>query len=452
MAEEFDVTARLTEGGPAVETVQQYVWACHQIGYQHPDLTLHAAQIRDRYGTEDGMDLTALHSDWLALEDTARAAQDALAVQDRQLSVLSTAWQGSGARASWDFLRRHGEASAAVAAAARTAAEALGALRESLWRSVDAKVDAVVAIDDRAQAHRAEWLAAAATVTTCVGDRAVAAELVDQQVKPFVDSSIRSDWLTAMHTATSSVTGAYERAAAEIAAEHDPVFELPGDLGPTWTSPPPYIHRDTGVDERLPGPGTAGPAITAPAAWSPIPAAAAAPLLPAPPAAPGPVALPPETPAGPAAPSMPPMPSLGGMGSGMPDFGGGLPGLGQQFADMLSGLLGGADSVETEVPDLDVPELDATEEEEDAADDEEAAPDEDAEEDVIEERPAEEVYEGTSELPADPADPAPVPTPAPPPAEPMPPADLPTADQAAAEQTPCAIAAGELPQVGDPPQ
>ena len=55
-------------------------------------------------------------------------------------------------------------------------------------------------------------------------------------------------------------------------------------------------------------------------------------------------------------PSMQPMPSLGAMGSGMPGLGSGLSGLGQQFADTLGGLLGGADGA---VPELGDP-LDST--------------------------------------------------------------------------------------------
>ena len=88
----------------------------------------------------------------------------------------------------------------------------MAALRDELWRAVDAKVGAVLDIDDRRLAQRAEWLAAAQTVTTGAGDRAAASELVDQQIKPFVDNDIRSDWLAAMHRATASVTGAYDAA------------------------------------------------------------------------------------------------------------------------------------------------------------------------------------------------------------------------------------------------
>lgn len=91
MAESFDAATRLAQGLPAVDTVQQYVSACRQLGYHHPDLTTHETQLRDWYGTEDGMDLSVLQHDCVALEDAVRAARDALAIQDRQLAELSAA-------------------------------------------------------------------------------------------------------------------------------------------------------------------------------------------------------------------------------------------------------------------------------------------------------------------------------------------------------------------------
>ncbi|MDZ4266208.1 MAG: hypothetical protein U1D00_11015, partial [Mycobacterium sp.] len=294
MAEKFDVSSRLAEGRPAVDNVAQYVWACRLLGYQHPDLTRNAVQVRDWYGSENGMDLRALADDCAALEAAARSAQEALAVQDRQFAVLSGGWLGEGGQASQDFLRRHGDASAAASAPVRTAAEALRALRDDLWGAVDAKVASVVAIEARTEAHRADWLAAAQTVTTGSGDRAAAAELVDHSVKPFVDSSIRTEWLSSMHTAMASVADAYQRAAAEIAAERHPVFDVPGDLGPTW-SPSPV----PGCEERIPpavpaalaapaAPAALGvpaaPAATTPSAWS-EPSAPLAESPPAPPTA-----------------------------------------------------------------------------------------------------------------------------------------------------------------------
>ena len=44
MAESLDVSARLAEGRPAVDNIGDYVWACHLLGYQNADLTLHPAQ------------------------------------------------------------------------------------------------------------------------------------------------------------------------------------------------------------------------------------------------------------------------------------------------------------------------------------------------------------------------------------------------------------------------
>ena len=92
----------------------------------------------------------------------------------------------------------------------------MATLRDELWSAVDAKVATVLDIDDRRLAQRAEWLAASQAVTTGAGDRAAASELVDQQIKPFVDNDIRSDWLAAMHRAMAAVTGAYDVALAGV--------------------------------------------------------------------------------------------------------------------------------------------------------------------------------------------------------------------------------------------
>ena len=237
MAEKFDVASRLAEGHPAVDNIGNYVWAAHLLGYQHPDLTLHASQVRDWYTCEDGLDLRALDADCTALEAAAAATANALRPQGDALAALSGAWQGRGANASREFLMRHADAAAAAAAGVRTAAEALVALRDNLWQMVDGKVAAAMAIDDRRLTERADWLAAAKTVTTGVGDRAVASELIDQEVKPFVDNDIRSDWLTAMRTTTASVAASYDAATAGLATDPAAVFQVPGELGPAWSPP-----------------------------------------------------------------------------------------------------------------------------------------------------------------------------------------------------------------------
>lgn len=483
MAEVFDVAARLADGMPGVADIEQYVRACQALGYQHPDLTAHPAQVRDRYANEEGMDLTALDTDCVALRAAETAVGDALARQEDQLGRLMTAWQGAGANSSREFLRRHSEASALAAAAVRTAAQAYADLRDRLWRAVDGKVAAVLAVGDGAHARRADWLAASQTVTTGAGDRAVASELVDQEVKPFVDNVIGGQWLAAMRAAVDAVEAAYQAVQAELASEAEATFDVPGEIGPAWTPSP----VNDGVATTAPaGIVTAAPvsggmpeasAPVVPAAWGAPAAAAPAPAA-APVAAPMPAAAVPHQPAPlPAAPLTDPamaqpaasaLPSLGG---GVPDFGSGISSFGQQLGDMLGGLFGDdalGDPLEVDEP-LDVEETDI-----DGPDDGEKPDIEESE--ATEAEKTEEVpdeAEATGEIDAageaiDPAaapgcPPEPVPAATPPP-EPLPPEPLevtpeplevtpdPPSDPPSGESdsgTPCEIAVDELPQVGE---
>jgi hypothetical protein len=455
VAEKYDVASRLAEGQLAVDDVQTYVWACHVLGYANPDLTLHAAQVRDWYGTEDGLDLRALDADCAALEAAVAATEDALARQD--IGALSTAWQGGGADAARAFLRRHGEASAAAAAAVRTSADALATLRDNLWQTVDGKVSAAIAAADRAPK---DWLAAAHTVTTGAGDRAAASERIDQEVKPFVDNAIRDQWLPAMRSAMAAVTDLYDAATAELTAEADAVFDVPGDLGPSWTPPP----RDEDAVTVPAAASVVAPPVGASPLWNasavppPAPGPAAAAPMPAP--APAPPVDPGSTAPAMAAPAS--APSLGGM----PDIGSGLSGFGQQLGDAFGSLLGSADdtldSSGIDDPEIDDEldddpekdnELDDDPEEDDAEDDDESIePSADLNGEPAEEEPGAEAVTQPACEPADtPVEPPPVepaPTPVPPPSEPAPPAE-PAPPEPVAAETPCEIAADELPQVGE---
>jgi hypothetical protein len=450
MAEKFDVASRLAEGRPAVDNIQTYVWACHMLGYTNPDLTLHAAQVYDWYGSEDGLDLRALDADCAALEAAVAATEDALARQDEQLAALSTAWQGGSAGLSRAFLRRHGETSAAAGAVVRTTVDALASLRDNLWHTVDGKVAAAIAADDRAPD---EWLAAAHAVTTGAGDRAAASERIDRDVKPFVDNDIRADWVTAMRSAIAAVTDLYDAVTAELNAGPDAVFDVPGDLGPSWTPPP----RDDQV-AAVPAAASiaAPPPVTAVPTWS---ASAAPPLMPAPEAL-APMPAPPPAPqgdAGATAPAMAAPPSAPSLG-GMPEIGSGLSGLGQQLADVFGSLLGTADDPLGETPDIDSPEIDEDVDDElhdDPGDDDEPVePVADAEEHPATEVPiAEEPVEpAVTEGACEPVEPSVDP---PPPAEPastpvpLRPEPAPPPEPAGAAETPCEIAADELPQVGE---
>jgi uncharacterized protein YukE len=501
MAEKFDATARLADGQPSVADLQSFVSACHALGYQHPDLTAHAAQVSDWYASEDGMNLHALDADCSALQAASAATGEALAQQDGQRATLAAAWQGGGAHASQEFLRRHGEASAHAAAAVRSAAHVLADLRERLWQAVDGKVATVLAIGDSVQPRRADWLAAAQTVTTGAGDRAVASELVDHEVKPFVDNVIGGQWLTAMHDAVTAIEAAYEAVNAELTSEGSTAFDVPGELGPAWTP-----AADDGVATGMPvdvvAAAAPGAAPVAPAGWSspavsPPPAVASAlpvgstppaPLPAAPLSAPATPPLPdPGMSSGMGAPSMP---TLGG-GGGLPDIGGGLTGFGRQLGDLLSGLLGNDDAglgsadlddpAGIEEPDVEEPD-DVGDEPDDELDDNDDDPEDEvgddseeiAEEDADAEPDEAEVNTGEPVEPAADAACAPEPPPpvavgapaeepaATPPPEPLAvapepqhallperPADVPPADAASDSGTPCEIAADELPQAGE---
>ncbi len=454
MAEPLDVDARLAEGRPAVENVGDYVWACHLLGYQNPDLTLHSAQVRDWYASEDGLDLRALEADRAALESVATAADGARHLQERQLDALSDAWRGLGGDASREFLLRHGEASAAAASAVRNAVGALSALRDDLWHAVDEKVASVVAIEDRRQGERAQWQAATQTVTTGAGDLAVASELIDQQVKPFVDNDIRSDWLGAMQKAMAAVAAAFDAATGAMTGELRANFDVPGDLGPSPLAPSPAGS-----------PGVAEVAGTAPAGWSTsalsVPPASSPMTSPAFPATPelAPAAPVPAVPsAAPAAsaptsamPSMPSMPPLGEMGGGLPGGAGGLAGLGSQFADAIGSLLNGSDGALPDPPELDDEVLDPDVPAPGDDEDPEAESDEEADDLAENDKPSGESVDACAEdedvEEPPPPDPAPAPPPAPvPPPEPV--VDPPPPADALGAETPCEIAADELPQAG----
>ena len=454
----FDVAARLAQGRPAVANTQTYVSACHAVGYQHPDLTTDGARIYEWYDDEDGLDLGALDADCAALQSAADAAEEALSIERDGLGALATAWQGGSADGAADFVERHCQAGAAVVAALRSAADGYAALRDNLWRIIEAKVDAAVTIDDRRAGQRAGWLAAAQTVMSGAADRTAAVDVVKQQIIPYVDGDIRADWVGAMRSATAWAATAYDDVIRRMNACAAPRFEGPAQLGPL----PPQVAP--------PSQATSFTVI-------PPPAPAAAPAAPVPPPAPAaitaPAALPVEAPQPPPAPPMtPPEPitapapqgmdlpaglgagpaSLPGAGATAPDLGGGLSGLIGRIADAFSGLLDGSPAApESSPPDATGPPDPA----DPAADSEKdapgAAPDDNAVDETKVDKP---VQDSPTESPADEvvAEPSP-PAEAPPPAEPVvapapvapqPPPPEPTADAG----TPCEIAADELAQVG----
>src|SRR6201999_309635 len=135
MSDRFDVAARLAEGRPAVERTQTYVDACHQLGYQQPDLTSHGSQVWDWYDSEAGLDLGILDDDTGALRAAVTAIEEALWVQRTQVTELAAAWRGPGADTAMRFLQRHCDVAGEVAVRIRTAAQRYAAVRDDVWKA-----------------------------------------------------------------------------------------------------------------------------------------------------------------------------------------------------------------------------------------------------------------------------------------------------------------------------
>ncbi|MDM4141646.1 hypothetical protein [Mycobacterium sp. FLAC0960] len=474
MADRLDVAARLAEGRDFVEHTQAYVQACHALGYENADLTTHPARVREWYAGADGLDLRALDRDCAELRAAGVVAVEALRMQRAQVAELAAAWTGPGGDAAVQLLQRHCDAADAVATELRAAAQRYESLRDNLWYLVDSEVATVTAVDDRVRVHRPAWLAAAAAVTA--GDRDGAADVVRQQVMPYVDNDIRGDWLTAVRAASDGVDTSYAMVVDKMAAVPTARFEFPGDLG-TGAAPAP-----------LAPPAQPAPTLTAaaPVTAAPVPLTAAPDsVTPAPPPIAAATPLPADWGAGLGDGLGLPAGALGGLGGG--DLGGGLGdgglggggvgggggllGLAGRLVDAVGGLIGSAgDGLDGADPFTDPGEGGVDEnpfhpeglEDTDvktAADDAPADDTEEAEQaqpvDAPESQPDGSIppVEAPAPAGATPADPAPTdpaptdPAPGEPPAPPAAPAaqPAPATDQA---KTPCEIAADQLPQAG----
>ncbi len=488
MTEHLNVAQRLAEGAPAVEHTQSYVRACHVLGYQHPDLTAYASQIRDWYDTEDGLNLWLLDNDCMKLREAANAADEALSRQRAQHAQLAEAWLGPGAGAATEFLQRHCGAGEAVAASVRAAAERCAALRDDLWQLIDAKAATAIAVDDRRLAERPVWLAAAQTVLTGAGDRSPADDLVDQQIKPYVDNDIRTEWLDAMRSTAASVDALLDAATEAVNAAVTPRFEVPGDLAAQSAPLDEPSAPNIPVPVQPAGAG-ATPADSVPAGVQPK-VVAAPPVIAG--DVPAPAPAPTDDPLGTALGGLAGgggtsglgglaggggMSGLGGLGStiggtsGLGGLGSAIGGVISQIVDAVGGLLGslgdGPDEPFLNGDDLNADDLNADDRDDQLDTAAERVPE-------IPEHPGDAHDNGepvAPETPEDPPaatpqveDPAPAPAgaapsptaePAPPTAEPPstaepspPPTEPPPADPALDKRTPCEVAADELPQAG----
>ncbi|MGB8405211.1 MAG: hypothetical protein WCE30_14210, partial [Mycobacterium sp.] len=330
-------------------------------------------------------------------------------------------------------------------------------------------------------AQRHGWTAAALAVLGSGGDRAAAGEVVDLQIKPFVDSVVCGELARTLQSASNDVANSYDSA---LSAVRPGVvgFEVPGEFGGgVWRS---FGSRPSEPVARVPASGNAATFGGIPSAAVPMIGNAAAPAVPTALAAPStvPAAAPIDVGTAPAVAPVPPAvappapePALPmSASSGLPGdlgIGSAVGGFGKQLADILGGALGSAAGL---VPDgaalgdltggpgegvdaADDPGTDPDDDGESETSDGEAEGDakvgDPATEDAAieggspESKPAVPAAPPESQTPASTPPPNPVPADAPvgatPPAEPV------AVQERPIDKTPCQIAADELPQVGE---
>lgn len=463
-----DVDGLLGSGEAAVTDFDTLLAACVALGYQYSGPSL-----RERYGAEYGLDLRALDADCRALTAAADAADDALLLQHNVSQSVSASWSGVGGAAAGEFLQRHDGSARTVVTGMRQAAAGLARLHDELSRAVEAKIAAVHDASDQMSGYREVWLSAAHAVLGGGGEQDVASEIVDQQVKPFVDAVVCGQLIPALRRCSDSVAAAYASALGTL--DGAPViFDVPGDFGTpsdsagwgaapaigtaasavpsSWIAPQQVSSPSDVVPVAAAAPASAMPAATAPAAT--VPAAADPPVT----AAAAPLDAPASS-----------MPTDLGLGSA-------AGGLGRQLTDALGGLLGSAAGLAPDTAGLgdladglddldrsdDADDPDVTDDAmDDDADDDADDGDTDDPEDAEPVSPVSD--QATPDQPPAPADAAvaqpqtdaatpsdaPPPTPVERPAEsPAQPVAAEAAEPATAE-TPCQIAADELPQVGE---
>ncbi len=258
-----EVSVRLADGEAAVARAEIYAAAARAVGYGGP---VTAREVRDRYDTERGMRLSALDADASALSAAAAGAEEALRAGEQAAGLLRQSWRGESASAAADFVDRQCAAGADVVAGLANAAVVLTALRETLAVAVNAKVEAVVRIDDRRAAEHRGWLGAAHAVLGGSAD-AAAIGLVESRIVPYVDGEIGGDWLTAMRSGTAAVAAAYDEALDRLRVHARPRFEQPVPPGGVRPGPGARAVRAEPSGSAAP-PEWSEPG-SAPSSWSP---------------------------------------------------------------------------------------------------------------------------------------------------------------------------------------
>ena len=356
-------------------------------------------------------------------------AAEALATTRELRTTLTAAFSGAGATAADGFLSRNATAAATVGDRLERTARCYPLLAGQLWRAIDAKVTATCGLAGRWANRRSEWLAAASAVLAGSTDEQSTAT-VERSVKPFVAESVRGDWLAAMRTAVAAVEQAYRAAVDQLADGAVVRFEIPADLMPSAPA------RTSASAAVAAAPPAAAP--TTPAAV-PVPDTPAAPV-------PGDTVSP-EVPAEPGVSPSPPSSAVPPASSTVPDTGtGSTPNLGSLPTLGSGSGLGLPDFGALEDPFGGDPQPDAVDDQQtdDQAPDDEKGRDEKADDKKAGDKKAGDEESGDRSQAGDDAKVAPEPV-APEPVAPGPVIPVIPAEPA---QTPCEIAADELPQVG----
>ncbi len=209
----IDVAAKLAQGAAAVGAIEKYVAASHAVGC--PAAGLSVAGVRELYASEAGLRLDALDADSEALAGLADAAEEGMRLEAEAHESVRQAWQGASGTVAAEFIERHLATGSAVVESLRDASTALRSLRDELAGLVEQKVGAAVHFDDRWAAEHPVWLAEAEAVLQGLADD-IAVEVVSRQISPYIDGDVQSAWIPAMRDATDSVSTAYDGAVARL--------------------------------------------------------------------------------------------------------------------------------------------------------------------------------------------------------------------------------------------
>ena len=242
----------------AAANTETYVAAYRALGLDTAALS--ADLVRELWGAEDGLSLSALDADSDALRAVADAADDGVRAQREALTILAEAWQGPAGSAAAERIAQHCAATDGAVAALRDAAAVLGSLRDRLGQLLEAKADAAIRIDGRA-AWGSGLLADAAAVLDGTADGSAAAA-VRHRIAPYVEADVQSDWVSAMRAATESVAAAYEQSATRLASEQ------PVEAG--GGGPPAAAARPVGAAAQTPLPDLSGLLLPVPDLGAPL--------------------------------------------------------------------------------------------------------------------------------------------------------------------------------------